>query len=119
MTSRQQQILRLIHKGISQFDESPSIRELVELTGIASTSTVAYHIGQLEKDGFITKKQNGPRSIRITPIGYDALGIDPDGHRILRLISELEWLSEYLPESPTEFLIQELSSFIEEKREYE
>lgn len=41
------------HKGIS-----PTIRQIMEGVGIKSTSTVAYHLTELEKEGHIILTSN-------------------------------------------------------------
>lgn len=42
---------------------SPSIRDIMEITGITSTSVVRYHLLLLERRGCITRVPTIPRSI--------------------------------------------------------
>lgn len=46
-------------------DFSPSIRDIMALADVSSTSMVDYHLGQLERYGYITRKPRTARSIRI------------------------------------------------------
>ena len=45
---------------------APSIREIAEAVGVASPSTVHFHLNQLKRDGLITFDAGKSRSIRLT-----------------------------------------------------
>lgn len=61
-----QRILDFVRQYIAERGHAPSIREIMAGVGIRSSSTVAYHLGALEKAGKITRDEGQPRSIRIT-----------------------------------------------------
>jgi repressor LexA len=48
------------HDGVA-----PTMRELMALTDMSSTSVVSYHLGQLERRGFISRRDGLPRSIEV------------------------------------------------------
>jgi len=56
---------------------SPSLRELIFLAGISSTSVVAYNLRRLERMGLITYAGEIPRSICLTDAGWAESGLEP------------------------------------------
>jgi len=65
MTKRQHEILLTINDYIQSEGMSPTVREICDMTGLKSTSTVYGYIKRLEKQGYIKIKQGSARSIRI------------------------------------------------------
>ena len=63
LTERQQQILNAITGYINEKGYSPTIRELADMVGIKSSSTLHGHLQRLEKKGYITKERGKPRTI--------------------------------------------------------
>ena len=56
-------------RGICQFRDEhgypPTIRELVKITGLSSTSIVTYHLRFMEKQGVIERKKGVSRGIKV------------------------------------------------------
>lgn len=73
LTERQEEILRAIHKYIQANRISPTVRNICDLVGLRSSSTVHGYLSNLEKDGFITKLDNSPRSITVTEKGMELI----------------------------------------------
>lgn len=71
---RQLEVLKRIDSYRDQRGFPPSIRELGELLGIASTNGTNDHLRALEKKGLIIRHQFHARAIVITAAGYRALG---------------------------------------------
>ncbi|MGF7059305.1 LexA family protein [Brassicibacter mesophilus] len=69
LTRKQKDVLRAIDVYINANGISPTVRNLCDLLGLKSSSTVHGYLNRLEKDGCITKKDTIPRSIRITERG--------------------------------------------------
>lgn len=46
---------------------APSVRDIAEGVGLASTSTVAWWLMRLQRDGKIEQEVRTPRTIRIVP----------------------------------------------------
>ena len=65
LTERQEEVLRLIAGS----DWYPTIREIREALGVASTFTVWGHLRVLEGRGYVTRKAKGCHGIKSTPEG--------------------------------------------------
>lgn len=65
MTERQSEILNMISEYIDKEGISPTVRELCDISGIKSTSSVHKHIKSLEKEGYIKMIKDSPRSMRV------------------------------------------------------
>lgn len=72
LSSRQQAILEFIKKEVRDKGYPPSVREIGEAVGLASSSTVHGHLERLEKKGMIRRDPTKPRAIEITD-GSDEL----------------------------------------------
>lgn len=65
MSARQQQILDFIKGEVRAKGYPPSVREIGEAVGLASSSTVHGHLDRLEKRGLIRRDKTKPRAIEI------------------------------------------------------
>ena len=65
MTERQKEIFLAITRYIEKEGISPTVREIGDIIGLSSSSTVHRHIKILEDEGYIKMKKDTPRSIRI------------------------------------------------------
>lgn len=65
MSARQQQILDFIKDEVRAKGYPPSVREIGEAVGLASSSTVHGHLDRLEKRGLIRRDKTKPREIEI------------------------------------------------------
>lgn len=65
LTVRQRRILEVIRDSVSERGYPPSIREICELTGLASTSSVAHQLRVLEHKGYIRRDPNRPRAVDV------------------------------------------------------
>ncbi|MCT4776395.1 MULTISPECIES: transcriptional repressor LexA [Exiguobacterium] len=65
MSARQQQILDFIKSEVRAKGYPPSVREIGEAVGLASSSTVHGHLDRLEKRGLIRRDKTKPRAIEI------------------------------------------------------
>ncbi len=65
LSPRQQAILNYIKKEVEEKGYPPSVREIGEAVGLASSSTVHGHLSRLEKKGFIRRDPTKPRAIEI------------------------------------------------------
>ena len=60
-----EQVLQTIDIYLSVHGYGPTIRDLARMTGVTSTSHVAYHLSRLEAEGRITRERYVARSIRL------------------------------------------------------
>ncbi|NDI35630.1 transcriptional repressor LexA [Chengkuizengella sediminis] len=65
LSTRQQSILDFIKEEVQKKGYPPSVREIGEAVGLASSSTVHGHLERLEKKGFIRRDPTKPRAIEI------------------------------------------------------
>lgn len=66
LSNRQQAILDFIKSEVRDKGYPPSVREIGEAVGLASSSTVHGHLERLEKKGLIRRDPTKPRAIEIT-----------------------------------------------------
>ncbi|MFC5403695.1 transcriptional repressor LexA [Cohnella soli] len=65
MSNRQNAILEFIKNEVREKGYPPSVREIGEAVGLASSSTVHGHLDRLEKKGLIRRDPTKPRAIEI------------------------------------------------------
>lgn len=65
LSKRQELILDYIKKQVKTKGYPPSVREIAEAVGLASSSTVHGHLSRLEKKGFIRRDPTKPRAIEV------------------------------------------------------
>ena len=65
ISQRQQAILQFIKNEVRDKGYPPSVREIGEAVGLASSSTVHGHLERLEKKGLIRRDPTKPRAIEI------------------------------------------------------
>jgi len=65
LTIKQKKVLDIINEYIEKNKISPTIREIQELVGLKSTSTIHEYIKRLEKKGYISRIDASPRSIKV------------------------------------------------------
>ncbi|WP_066173247.1 transcriptional repressor LexA [Bacillus marinisedimentorum] len=65
LSKRQEEILNFIKEEVHQKGYPPSVREIGEAVGLASSSTVHGHLARLEKKGLIRRDPTKPRAIEV------------------------------------------------------
>ncbi|EEM10314.1 LexA repressor [Bacillus pseudomycoides] len=65
LTKRQQDILDFIKLKVQEKGYPPSVREIGQAVGLASSSTVHGHLSRLEEKGYIRRDPTKPRAIEI------------------------------------------------------
>lgn len=84
VSSRQQAILEFIRNEVKAKGYPPSVREIGEAVGLASSSTVHGHLDRLEKKGFIRRDPTKPRAIEL--LGQEeAEGYNLFAHSVTRV----------------------------------
>ncbi|WP_438445761.1 transcriptional repressor LexA [Gorillibacterium sp. sgz5001074] len=82
ISNRQQAILDFIKTEVREKGYPPSVREIGEAVGLASSSTVHGHLERLEKKGMIRRDPTKPRAIEI--LGEED-GLEMFSHSITRV----------------------------------
>ena len=65
LTPRQQRVLTVIRDSIESRGYPPSMREIGELVGLTSSSSVAHQLRVLEQKGFLKRDPNRPRALTV------------------------------------------------------
>ncbi len=71
LSPRQQAILDYIKQEVREKGYPPSVREIGEAVGLASSSTVHGHLNRLEKKGLIRRDPTKPRAIEVLDQDHD------------------------------------------------
>ncbi|MFV0317686.1 MAG: transcriptional repressor LexA [Microthrixaceae bacterium] len=66
LTQRQRDVLECIDRTIRERGYPPSVREICDDVGLASTSTVHSHLQTLQKLGYLRRDPTKPRAIEVT-----------------------------------------------------
>lgn len=65
LTTRQREILDLISATVADRGYPPSVREIGDVVGLSSPSTVHSHLSTLAAEGFIRRDPSKPRAIEV------------------------------------------------------
>lgn len=65
LTPRQQRVLDVIRDAIEQRGYPPSMREIGDLVGLTSSSSVAHQLKVLEEKGFLRRDPKRPRALEV------------------------------------------------------
>jgi len=86
-SKKQREILNYIEEFIRDNGFGPSYREMMRALGLKSVSTVAAHVDGLIAKGFLEKRENSARSLRVVAKpGETAMDASERSH--------LEWLQQ-------------------------
>ena len=66
LTNRQRRILEVIRSAVDDRGYPPTVREICESVGLASTSSVAHQLTVLQEKGYLRKDPNRPRALIVT-----------------------------------------------------
>jgi repressor LexA len=66
---RKHKILECIARTVAERGYPPSVREIADAVGLASTSAVHHHLTALERDGLLERGPHSSRAIRLTSAG--------------------------------------------------
>ena len=75
LTDRQQAVLDVLRSHTAEHGYPPTVREIGEVLGMASSSTVHSHLAALERAGIIERDPTKPRALKWGPAAA-SLGID-------------------------------------------
>jgi repressor LexA len=62
LTPRRRKIVQIIEDSVQRNGYAPSMREIGEAVGLASTSSVSYQLSVLENEGYLTREARRPRT---------------------------------------------------------
>ncbi|MEU8079569.1 transcriptional repressor LexA [Catellatospora citrea] len=73
LSERQRRILEVIQDGVTSRGYPPTLREIGRAVGLAASSSVAYHLRELEEKGLLQRDRGRPRALSVR------LPLDDDG----------------------------------------
>jgi repressor LexA len=79
LTPRQRRVLQVIRHSVDERGYPPSMREIGDAVGLASSSSVAHQLRTLEAKGFLRRDVNRPRAVEVLlpePGHFDDTGIN-------------------------------------------
>ena len=79
ISPRQVTILQFIRESVARQGYAPSLREIAQAVGLASQSTVSYHLSALVKKGYLSRGPGLPRTTVELPSGQDPASQNPAG----------------------------------------
>ncbi|WP_414046508.1 transcriptional repressor LexA [Macrococcus equi] len=103
LTKRQEEIYEYLKHVVSTKGYPPSVREIGEAVGLASSSTVHGHLSRLEEKGYIKRDPTKPRAIEIvqedSPVDYsETIHVPVIGKVTAGVpITAIENVDEYFP----------------------
>ncbi|KGX93080.1 XRE family transcriptional regulator [Pontibacillus halophilus JSM 076056 = DSM 19796] len=107
LSKRQQTILDFIKDRVLEKGYPPSVREIGEAVGLASSSTVHGHLSRLEKKGYIRRDPTKPRAIEVLELEEENVVPIPKGEATYAPvigkvtagmpITAIENIEEYVP----------------------
>lgn len=106
VTERQREVLLFIHNYISQYGQSPTHAEVAVRFGMKNKSIATEHIRALHRRGYLDQTPRSPRSLRLTLLGKDAIGLTTDSQersliRCRELLSRAaDLLAQTIPSAP-------------------
>ena len=77
LTARQRNIVQVIEDSIQRYGYAPTLREIGEAVGLASTSSVSHQLSRLAKKGYLSRDAR-PRTAVVLPMADPALEPDTD-----------------------------------------
>ena len=72
---RKRRILEFVAATLREHGYPPSVREIAEAVGLASTSAVHHHLRALEHEGYLERGASQSRALRLTPTAAIMLGL--------------------------------------------
>jgi repressor LexA len=92
LTARQRNIVQVIEDSIQRYGYAPTLREIGEAVGLASTSSVSHQLSRLAKKGYLSRDAGRPRTAVVLPMADPAMEPDTDhangdtgGQRVARV----------------------------------
>jgi repressor LexA len=100
--ARKQRIIEYIAETVRVRGYPPSVREIAEAVGLASTSAVHHHLEALEREGLLERGATHSRAIRLTPAAQMRAGGYPSAVSVATNVFALPVIGEIAAGGPIE-----------------
>jgi repressor LexA len=77
LTDRQRRIMQVIEESVRRHGYPPTLREIGDAAGLASTSSVSHQLVSLQKKGYVSRAGGRPRSAVVRPVADPGPGPGP------------------------------------------
>lgn len=105
LTARQRQILECIDQSMRDRGYPPSVREIGEVVGLGSPSTVHSHLSTLQRLGFLRRDPSKPRAIEVLFDPQSGAAVERRPVRHIPLVGEVAAGTDVLAQENVEELI--------------
>ena len=105
MTPRQRQILECIDASMRDRGFPPSVREIGEVVGLGSPSTVRSHLNTLQKLGYLRRDPSKPRAIEVRWDSASGAAVERRPVRHVPLVGEVAAGTDVLAQENVEEVI--------------
>ncbi|MGH3443139.1 MAG: transcriptional repressor LexA [Nitriliruptorales bacterium] len=105
LTPRQRRVLEVIHSHLEEHGYPPSVREIGEVVGLSSPSSVHAHLATLEDKGFLRRDPSKPRALEVRIDPDSDLDLRPAPARNVPLIGEIAAGAPVVAEERVEALL--------------
>ena len=78
LTDRQRRIMQVIEESVRRHGYPPTLREIGDAAGLASTSSVSHQLISLQKKGYVSRGAGRPRSAVVRPVAGPGPGPSPE-----------------------------------------
>jgi repressor LexA len=89
LSGKRQQILEFIAERLRERGYPPSVREIGEAVGLASSSTVHTHLAVLQREGYLQRDPTKPRAIQVRYDPSSKMAISPEPVRYVPLVGDV------------------------------
>jgi len=89
LTPRRRQIVDTIDDSVRRNGYAPSMREIGQAVGLASTSSVAYQLDVLEQEGYLSREARRPRTAALRASGLGTSGLGAPGLAQVPLVGQV------------------------------
>lgn len=84
LTDRQRRIMQVIEESVRRHGYPPTLREIGDATGLASTSSVSHQLISLQRKGYVSRGAGRPRSAVVRPVADPEPRPSPEPGRAYR-----------------------------------
>ncbi len=114
LTARQREILECIEQHMRQRGYPPSVREIGEVVGLTSTSTVHAHLATLQRLGYLRRDPSKPRAIEVRYDAGSGAAVERRPARHVPLVGDVAAGTDVLAQENVEELLPLPADFVGE-----
>jgi repressor LexA len=105
LTGKRREILDFIAAQVRERGYPPSVREIGEAVGLASTSTVQAHLNTLQKQGYLRRDPTKPRALEVRYDATSGAAIESRKARLVPLVGDIAAGTNVLAQESVEELL--------------